>query len=79
MADGREVIQALERQDYDPVLMDVRDGGEGRHTAAQAMRNLRPKKGPRIVAITAYALKGGREKCLEAGMDDYTTKPVVAG
>jgi len=75
VANGLEVLQALERQSYDIILMDVQmpemDGLE----AARAIRRLqRPQ--PRIIAITAYALEGDRERCLEAGMDDYISKPV---
>jgi PAS domain S-box-containing protein len=76
-ANGREVLQALERQSYDIVLMDVQmpemDGLE----AAGRIRERWPKgQGPRIVAITAYALEGDRERCLAAGMDEYISKPI---
>jgi CheY-like chemotaxis protein len=74
--DGREVLGALQSQDYDLVLMDVSMPEMDGITATQAIRKLRPGNGPRIVAVTAYALKGDREKCLEAGMDDYISKPV---
>ena len=73
---GKEVLSALERQPYDIILMDVQmpemDGIE----AAKRIRE-RWHYGPKIIAITAYALEGDREKCLEAGMDDYMSKPVT--
>jgi PAS domain S-box-containing protein len=73
---GLEVLEALERQPYDVVLMDVRmplmDGIKATHE----IRKQWPDNGPRIIAITAYALAGDRERCLEAGMDDYIGKPV---
>ncbi len=75
-SNGLEVLKALERQQYDVVLMDVQmpemDGLE----AAKAIRQQWPGNGPRIIAITAYASKGDRETCLNAGMDDYISKPI---
>jgi PAS domain S-box-containing protein len=73
---GLEVLQALERQPYDVVLMDVQMPEMDGLVAAQEIRKIWPK-GPRIIAITAYALKGDRERCLAAGMDDYISKPIV--
>lgn len=75
VANGIEALQALERQHYDVVLMDVRmpemDGLEASRIIRQRWPN-----GPKIIAITAYALDGDREKCLEAGMGGYISKPV---
>jgi CheY-like chemotaxis protein len=76
-ANGIEAIQALERQQYDVVLMDVQmpemDGLE-------ATRNICERwtadERPRIVAMTANAMQGDRELCMEAGMDDYIAKPI---
>ena len=76
VADGREVLQALERQHYDLVLMDIRMPEMDGITATQEIRKIWPENGPKIIAITAFALEGDREKCLAAGMDDYISKPV---
>jgi PAS domain S-box-containing protein len=74
--DGREVLDALDRQSYDVVLMDIQmpelDGLE----AARHIRGKADGPGPWIVAMTAGAMSGDREKCLAAGMDDYLSKPV---
>ena len=74
-ANGLEVLQALERHPYDLVLMDVQMPEMDGIDAAQKIRIKWPK-GPRIIAITAYALEGDRERCLHAGMDDYISKPI---
>ena len=76
-ANGREVLAALEAKSYDLILMDVQmpemDGLE----ATQEIRRRWPDDGPKIVALTAHAIAGDREKCLQAGMDDYICKPIV--
>jgi CheY-like chemotaxis protein len=74
-ASGLEVLEALQRQRYDVVLMDVQmpemDGLE-------ATRRIRRDMGkqPQIIAMTANAMKEDREICLAAGMDDYISKPI---
>lgn len=75
-ANGIEVIQALERQPYDVILMDVKMPEMDGFEATKQIRQRWLNNGPRIIAVTAYALQGDREKCLEAGMDDYIAKPV---
>lgn len=74
-ANGFEVLEALERQPYDVILMDVQMPDMDGLEAAKRIRK-RWHKGPRIIAITAYALEGDRDKCISAGMDDYISKPV---
>jgi signal transduction histidine kinase len=76
VADGREVLRALEIRTYDLILMDVKMPEMDGLTTTRMIRRLQPKNGPKIVAITAYGLDGDRVKCLEAGMDDYIAKPV---
>ncbi len=80
VADGREVLAALECRPYDLVLMDIRMPEMNGLEASIAIRKRwPPEKQPRIIAITAYALEGDQEKCLQAGMDGYISKPVKIG
>ena len=75
VSNGREVLEEVDRMKYDLILMDVQmpemDGLE-------ATRIIRKAGGhqPSIVAITANVMQGDREECLEAGMDDYLSKPI---
>ena len=74
--DGFKVLDALDRQTYDVVFMDVQmpdlDGME----ATRRIRQRWPGRPVRIVAMTANAMEGDRETCLAAGMDDYLSKPI---
>ena len=77
VANGLEVLEALHRQPYNVVLMDVQmpemDGLTATsHICQEWSRSLRP----RIIAMTANAMAGDRERCLAAGMDDYISKPI---
>jgi len=76
VADGIEVLQALQIRPYDLILMDIRMPEMDGLTATREIRKLWPDKGPKVVAITAFAMEGDREKFLEAGMDGYIAKPV---
>jgi CheY-like chemotaxis protein len=81
VADGKEALAALETLPYDLVLMDVQmpemDGFEATGVIRDPRSKVRRHDIP-VIAMTAHAMRGDREKCLEAGMDDYISKPVTA-
>ena len=75
-ADGQAALNALERQAYSLVLMDCQLPGLDGYETTRRWR-LREADGRRIpiIAVTAHAMRGEREKCLAAGMDDHIAKP----
>jgi len=84
VANGLEVLDALPRTKYDLVFMDCQmpemDGYEATRTIRKREQNrdqpCRWKVPMHVVAMTANAMQGDREKCLAAGMDDYISKPM---
>ncbi|MGO9527635.1 MAG: response regulator [Verrucomicrobiia bacterium] len=77
---GVEALDALERETFDVVLMDVQMPELGGFEATACIREREKSTGQHIpvIAMTAHALKGDRERCLEAGMDAYVSKPIQA-
>jgi len=75
-SDGRAALAALETQSFDLILMDIQmpemDGLE----ATRIIRERNGRRSTPIIAMTAHAMKGDRDKCLEAGMDGYVSKPI---
>ena len=75
---GAEALDALERETFDLVLMDLQMPVMGGLEATAAIREREQRSGThvRIVAMTAHAMNGDRERCLSAGMDGYLSKPI---
>jgi PAS domain S-box-containing protein len=79
VSNGGEAVKAMKEGTYDLVLMDIQMPVVDGFSATGQIRNLSDdKKDVPIIAITAHALIGDREKCLKAGMSDYISKPIVA-
>lgn len=77
VSNGQEVLEALERQFYDAVLMDMQMPEMDGLTATQRICTHYPvAERPHIIAMTANAMEGDRDRCLAAGMNNYISKPV---
>ncbi|MFT3946195.1 MAG: response regulator [Agriterribacter sp.] len=72
---GREAIALLQRENYDLVLMDIQMPEMDGYTATQQIRETLKKDVP-VIAMTAHAMAGEREKCLSYGMNEYISKPL---
>jgi len=80
VGNGREALEALKRGQFDLVLMDVQMPEMDGLTATETLRKSEINQGRHqpVVALTANAMKGDKERCLAAGMDGYLTKPICA-
>lgn len=78
VSNGLQVIDQLRKENFDIIFMDVQmPEMDGFETTKFIIHKLKPVKKPLIVAMTAFALEGDKEKCLAVGMDDYISKPFM--
>jgi CheY-like chemotaxis protein len=77
-SNGKEALSKVQTERYDIVFMDVQmPEMDGYEASRQILHTVPKDRRPVIIAMTAYALQGDRERCLEAGMDDYLSKPIL--
>jgi PAS domain S-box-containing protein len=77
VSDGTQVLEILRKQDFDLILMDIQmPEMNGIEATVKIMETIPPEKQPYIIALTANAMVGDREKCLNSGMVDYMAKPI---
>lgn len=75
--DGKEVLKKISEQKFDIIFMDVQMPElDGIEATREIVKKLSKNDRPKIIAMTAFALQGDKEKCIEAGMDDYISKPI---
>ena len=77
-ANGKEGVQLFKKEPFDLVLMDLQMPEMGGFEATAEIRMIERSKGTHtpVIGVTAYAMKGDRERCLRAGMDEYVAKPI---
>ena len=77
--DGQEAVEAAGKEPFDLIFMDVQMPEKNGYEATAEIRKLEERAGRRtpIVALTAHAIKGDEQKCIDAGMDDYISKPIT--
>ncbi len=75
--DGEQAINAYKKDRFDLILMDVQMPVLNGYEATRMIREMEAEKGIHtpIIALTAYAMKSDKDQCIEAGMDDYISKP----
>ena len=76
-ADGNEAIEKYIQEKPDLVLMDIQMPNKNGYEAVQEIRKLKESETIPIIALTAGIMSGDREKCIEAGMNDYLPKPII--
>ena len=76
VGNGREAVESLEKESFDLVFMDIQMPEMDGYQATRAIRKKLAKDEQVIIAMTAHAMKGDRERCLEAGMNDHISKPL---
>ena len=75
---GKEAIEALKKEEVDVIFMDVQMPEMDGFEATTHIRTIETYRHIPIIAMTAHAMKGDRDRCLEAGMDEYISKPIRA-
>jgi len=77
-SNGQQAIEAWQRESFDAIIMDVQMPGMDGLEATARIREMERSRGTRtpIIALTAHAMKGDRERCLTAGMDGFVNKPI---
>ena len=76
--DGQQAVEEVRARAWDAVLMDLQMPRKDGLAATREIRDRCPDGRPYIIAMTANAMAGDRERCLEAGMNDYVSKPINA-